>query len=176
MNAKPREITQLIALYMNAYRKANPTTNGLSFLPEDKALIGKAIWEILDGPSKDICQASGFYFMSDVCKEMVKTLTNGEKAQTISGRLNLWRTAHGKLVAPVNFAGNDKLPPPLAKVEEQCIVKKPIQDISPLETEFNRQAEIDRKEAYLKFLRDEMTITKCRLYEIEREIYKLTGK
>ncbi len=197
-------VQHLVDLYRNGYRKATPTTNGLSFLKEDKVMIGAEIWQLLDSPQRvKATPETGYVSMHTLVSAMVEQLTNGEKPGTILGRLNLWRSAHNRLVHPEQYTqGGYRLPNDPVKRELLVSVlngapNKPVQPetktkqksvspeklpwvaeaeslVSELEKEFNRKIEEEKRLAYLKFLNEEQGKAYVRAHAIGQEIKRLT--
>jgi len=192
-------VQHLADLYRNGYRKATPTTNGLSFLKEDKAVIGAEIWRLLDSPQQvKATPETGYVSMRTLMVALSEQLTNGEKPCTISSRLNLWRTAHNRLVHPEQYTkGGYRLPhdpvkrallisgpngtpnAPVQPTHQQtnpeklpCVAEALV---SELELEFNRNMEEEKRAAYIKFLREEEGKAHVRAYAIGQEIKRLTA-
>lgn len=185
-------VQHLVDLYRNGYRKATPTTNGISFLKEDKVMIGAEIWRLLDSPQRiKATPETGYVSMNTLVAAMMEQLTNGEKRSTISGRLNLWRAAHHRLVHPEEYTkGGYRLP--RDPVKRALLISgpngtpnKPVQSepktteaqglVSELEQEFNRNMEEEKRLAYIKFLREEEGKAHVRAYTIGQEIKRLTA-
>lgn len=189
-------VQRLVELYRNGYRKATPTTNGLSFLKEDKIMIGAEIWRLFDGPERvKATPKTGYVSMQTLVAAMVEQLTNGEKPGTILSRLNLWKAEHNKLVHPEQYTKggyrlpNDPVKRELLMSKPNGTPKAPVQPktdnlpwveeaetlVSELKEEFERNMEKEKRLAYIKFLREEEGKAHVRAYAIGQEIKRLTA-
>lgn len=155
MNNLNAELQLLSDAYKNAYLKASTTPQGMSFLPEDKRVIGEQLYAL--------CGRDFDYQPLKRIAEFVACEAGTHETDTrIFNRFNQWR----------GVVTSKKFMEKKASSKKVVVDAKPV--ISSLEDEFDRQVESDRREAYLKFLHAQHFVAKTRLNDIECEINKLT--